>query len=90
MGGLCATAEIGKTEPIFPRIDAAKELAELEAAEAKTRLKPKLQTKERPQRTKRPRENAAALSEISIEDFAKIELKVEGAQPASRSKAKKL
>ena len=75
-GGLCATAEIGKTEPIFPRIDAAKELAELEAAEAKTMAEAKAANEGKTAEDKKTKENVAALSEISIEDFAKIELKV--------------
>ncbi len=75
-GGLCATAEIGKTEPIFPRIDAAKELAELEAAEAKTKAEAKAANEGKTAEDKKTKENVAALSEISIEDFAKIELKV--------------
>ena len=75
-GGLCATAEIGKTEPIFPRIDAAKELAELEAAEAKTKAEAKAANEGKTVEDKKTKENVAALSEISIEDFAKIELKV--------------
>ena len=66
-GALCPTAEIGQTDPIFPRIDAAKELAELEAAEAKTKAEAKAANEA---------QNVAKLSEISIEDFAKIELKV--------------
>ena len=66
-GALCPTAEIGKTDQIFPRIDAAKELAELEAAEAKTKAEAKAANEA---------QNVAKLSEISIEDFAKIELKV--------------
>ena len=75
-GCLCATAEIGKTEPIFPRIDAAKELAELEAAEAKTKAEAKAANEGKTAEDKKTKENVAALSEISIEDFAKIELKV--------------
>ena len=75
-GGLCPTAEIGKTEPIFPRIDAAKELAELEAAEAKTKAEAKAANEGKTAEDKKTKENVAALSEISIEDFAKIELKV--------------
>ena len=75
-GGLCATAEIGKTEPIFPRIDAAKELAELEAAEAKTKAEAKAANEGKTAEDKKTKENVAALSEISIEDFAKIEFKV--------------
>lgn len=75
-GGLCATAEIGKTEPIFPRIDAAKELAELEAAEAKTKAEAKAANEGKTAEDKKTKENVAALSEISIDDFAKIELKV--------------
>lgn len=75
-GGLCATAEIGKTEPIFPRIDAVKELAELEAAEAKTKAEAKAANEGKTAENKNAKENVATLSEISIEDFAKIELRV--------------
>ena len=75
-GALCPTAEIGKTEPIFPRIDAAKELAELEAAEAKTKAEAKAANEGKTAENKNAKENVATLSEISIEDFAKIELRV--------------
>ncbi len=88
-GGLCATAEIGKTEPIFPRIDAAKELAELEAAEAKTKAEAKAANEGKTAEGKKAKENVAALSEISIEDFAKIELrvaKVTACEPVKRAK----
>ena len=88
-GGLCATAEIGKTEPIFPRIDAAKELAELEAAEAKTKAEAKAANEGKTAEDKKTKENVAALSEISIEDFAKIELrvaKVTACEPIKKAK----
>ena len=75
-GALCPTAEIGKTEPIFPRIDAVKELAELEAAEAKTKAEAKAANEGKTAENKNAKENVATLSEISIEDFAKIELRV--------------
>ncbi len=75
-GALCPTAEIGKTEPIFPRIDAEKELAELEAAEAKTKAEAKAANEGKTAENKNAKENVATLSEISIEDFAKIELRV--------------
>ena len=88
-GALCATAEIGKTEPIFPRIDAAKELAELEAAEAKTKAEAKAANEGKTAEDKKTKENVAALSEISIEDFAKIELrvaKVTACEPVKKAK----
>ena len=88
-GCLCATAEIGKTEPIFPRIDAAKELAELEAAEAKTKAEAKAANEGKTAEDKKTKENVAALSEISIEDFAKIELnvaKVTACEPIKKAK----
>ena len=88
-GGLCATAEIDKTEPIFPRIDAAKELAELEAAEAKTKAEAKAANEGKTAEDKKTKENVAALSEISIEDFAKIELrvaKVTACEPVKKAK----
>ena len=66
-GALSADAKIGTTEPIFPRIDAAKELAELEAAEAKTKAEA---------RAANATQNVVRLSEISIDDFSKIELRV--------------
>lgn len=62
-GKLCAAAKIKKSQPIFPRIDAEKELAELEAAEKATMAAAKA-------------ENTVTLSQISIEDFARIELRV--------------
>ena len=88
-GGLCATAEIGKTEPIFPRIDAAKEIAELEAAEAKTKAEAKAANEGKTAEDKKTKENVAALSEISIEDFAKIELrvaKITACEPVKKAK----
>ena len=80
-GLLPVEAEINKTEPIFPRIDAKKELEELEAAEAKTKAEAKAANK--------TAENLAMLSEISIEDFSKIELrvaKVTACEPVKKAK----
>ena len=70
-----------QNRPDFPRIDAAKELAELEAAEAKTKAEAKAANEA---------QNVAKLSEISIEDFAKSSLKWQRSSAASGQKAKKL
>ncbi|MDE6411974.1 MAG: methionine--tRNA ligase [Clostridia bacterium] len=62
-GGLKAGAKIEKLPPIFPRIDIKKELAEVEKlVKSKKAEKPKTEEKK--------------LEEITIDDFAKVELKV--------------
>ncbi len=84
-GVLPKTAVIKKTEPLFPRIDAEKELAELEAAEKATIAAAKAENTEDKKKT----ENAVKLSEISIDDFAKIELrvaKITSCEPVKKAK----
>ncbi len=66
-GGLKEGTQIQKLTPIFPRIDIQKELAEVdEIVQAKT--------KEKAKNTKKNEEKT--VNEITIDDFAKIELKV--------------
>ena len=64
-GLLAKDSVITKCDVMFPRIDMEKELAELEAAKAAAA--PKEEKKE---------ENVVTMSQIGIEDFAKVELKV--------------
>ena len=88
-GGLCATAEIGKTEPIFPRIDAAKELAELEAAEAKTKAEAKAANEGKTAEDKRPRKMWPPFRKYPSRILLKSSLEWQRSQPASRSKKPK-
>ncbi len=71
-GALKAGAKVEKLPPIFPRIDVKKELAEVE------KLVKERKAKEKKQATpaKQAPAQAEAKGEISIDDFAKIELKV--------------
>jgi methionyl-tRNA synthetase len=65
-GGLKAGAKIEKLPPVFPRIDVKKELAEVDAfVRAMKREKPQEAKAEEPKKM-----------EITIDDFAKVELKV--------------
>ena len=81
-GTLPANATLHKGENIFPRIDAAKELAELEALEAAQ--KAAAQAANAPAEEEKPAESAAASAEligeheeeISFDDFCKVELRV--------------
>lgn len=78
--GACAGYTVGQAAPLFARIDAAKVLAELEAEQQAAAAK-----------AEKRAENIAFLSEISIEDFAKIDLRVaEIADCEPVKKAKKL
>ena len=74
-GLLSATATLVKGENLFPRIDAAKEIAELEAiAEAKRAA---AQPKEEEKKPELPvREITDHEEEISFDDFCKVELRV--------------
>lgn len=67
-GYLKEGTKVEKLPPIFPRIDVKKELAEVE----KLVLSMKAQEPKKPEKTEAP----APKSEISIDDFAKVELKV--------------
>lgn len=69
---------VQKGEIIFPRIDIAKELAELEAQQKAAR-----EAKEQAQR------KAEGIAQISIDDFAKVELRVaevKDCEPVKRAK----
>lgn len=65
-GGLKAGAKIEKLPPVFPRIDVKKELAEVDAFV-------RAMKREKPQEAKA---EEAKKMEITIDDFAKVELKV--------------
>jgi methionyl-tRNA synthetase len=68
-----ATYTVHKGEALFPRIDVAKELAELEAAQAAA-----AEPAEKPAESAAPAEGVAIehLPEITIDDFCKCELRV--------------
>ena len=71
-------SSVQKGEIIFPRIDIAKELAELEAQQKAAR-----EAKEQAQR------KAEGIAQISIDDFAKVELRVaevKDCEPVKRAK----
>ncbi|MBQ5911119.1 MAG: methionine--tRNA ligase [Clostridia bacterium] len=75
--GAVTTFTVGEATPIFARIDAEKALAEIAAeAEAKEKASKKA-------------ENVATISEISIEDFMKVELraaKIVNCEPIPKAK----
>ena len=75
--GAVTTFKVGEATPIFARIDAEKALAEIAAeAEAKEKASKKA-------------ENVATISEISIEDFMKVELraaKIVNCEPIPKAK----
>ena len=77
-GLLPAGFSVQKGEIIFPRIDIAKELAELEAQQKAAR-----EAKEQAQ------QKAEGIAQISIDDFAKVELRVaevKDCEPVKRTK----
>ena len=85
-GLLKAGMPIAKLPPIFPRIDVEKELAELEAinpaASAAHEAAAGKAEKEKPA-------NVASLSQITIDDFAKVELRtavITACEPVKKSK----
>ncbi|MBQ8496570.1 MAG: methionine--tRNA ligase [Clostridia bacterium] len=73
-GTLPATAKLVKGENLFPRIDAAKEIAELEAISAAK--KAEAETKEEKKPELPVREITDHEEEISFDDFCKVELRV--------------
>ena len=93
-GTLPANATLHKGENIFPRIDAAKELAELEALEAAQ--KAAAQAANAPAEEK-PAESGAASAEligeheeeITFDDFCKVELRVAEVRACERMKESK-
>ena len=94
VGSMPANATLHKGENIFPRIDAAKELAELEALEAAQ--KAAAQAANAPAEEPKA-ENAAASAEligdheaeISFDDFCKVELRVAEVRACERMKESK-
>ena len=94
-GTLPANATLHKGENIFPRIDAAKELAELEALEAAQ--KAAAQAANAPAEEPKKEEAAAASTEligeheeeISFDDFCKVELRVAEVRACERMKESK-
>jgi len=69
-GGLAVGGNVVKGNALFPRLDMKKELAELEKlAEAQAKAKEKAEKKEEKQE-----EKEEPKAEISIDDFAKVEL----------------
>lgn len=76
-GGLCATPTVHKGENLFPRIDLAKELAELEAANAaKEAQAAKDAKKDAKKEEKKDEKPEGVVSLIGIDDFAKVQLRV--------------
>ena len=97
-GTLPANATLHKGENIFPRIDAAKELAELEALEAAQ--KAAAQAANAPaaeEKEEKPAESGAASAEligeheeeITFDDFCKVELRVAEVRACERMKESK-
>ena len=93
-GTLPANATLHKGENIFPRIDAAKELAELEALEAAQ--KAAAQAANAPAEEPKKEEAAASAEligeheeEISFDDFCKVELRVAEVRACERMKESK-
>ena len=75
-GGMIAGSKVENIPPVFPRIDAAKELAELKAI-AEARMKKEEESKkENIPPEKQPEKVSVEKPEISFEDFSKIQLKV--------------
>ena len=94
VGSMPANATLHKGENIFPRIDTAKELAELDALEAAQ--KAAAQAANAP--AEEPKAEAAAASaeligdheeEISFDDFCKVELRVAEVRACERMKESK-
>lgn len=70
-GLLSATASVHKDGSLFPRIDVAKELAELEAQKAAAKKEKKAPAKKK--ETAKTAEGVASM--ITIDDFAKVQLR---------------
>ncbi|TCO78635.1 methionine--tRNA ligase [Marinisporobacter balticus] len=65
-GKLPSGVKVHKSAPLFPRIDVAKELESLEASTKK----------EEPKKEEKPQKEIVQKSEITIDDFDKVDLKV--------------
>ncbi len=76
-GLLPADVAVHKGEGLFPRIDVAKELAALEASKEKAVEKaPKGEKKSVPAKKEQPQPAEGVASLITIDDFAKVQLRV--------------
>ncbi len=73
-GKLAAGTEVVKAKPIFPRIDIKKELAEIDAM--MTERHKAAQKAKKEALTDKPKAEEPTFSEIAIDDFAKVELRV--------------
>lgn len=76
-GGLKAGEKVGTAEPLFSRLDSEKLLADIAEAAKKA------------QEAEKPKKEIEQKSEITIDDFAKVELrvaKVEACEPVKRAK----
>lgn len=74
-GMLPVDVEVKKGETLFPRIDAAKELKELEEAQNKGKEK-KVEPKQDKKADAKKEEKAEGVALIGIDDFAKVSFKV--------------
>ena len=75
-GALPRTLAAKKGENMFPRIDKEKELAILEAEVPTTEPKEEAKAKENKKAEAKKEEKVEEVSEITIDDFAKVELKI--------------
>ena len=96
-GTLPVNATLHKGENIFPRIDAAKELAELEALEAAQKAAAQAANAPAGEKEEKPAESGAASAEligeheeeITFDDFCKVELRVAEVRACERMKESK-
>ena len=96
-GTLPVNATLHKGENIFPRIDTAKELAELEALEAAQKAAAQAANAPVEEKEEKPAESGAASAEligeheeeITFDDFCKVELRVAEVRACERMKESK-
>ena len=96
-GTLPVNATLHKGENIFPRIDTAKELAELEALEAAQKAAAQAANAPAEEKEEKPAESGAASAdligeheeEITFDDFCKVELRVAEVRACERMKESK-
>ena len=93
-GKLAAAATLHKGENLFPRIDTAKELAELEALEAAQKAAAQAaQATAEPEKAETPAASAELIgdheAEIAFDDFCKVELRVAEVRACERMKESK-
>ena len=93
-GTLPVTATLHKGQNIFPRIDTAKELAELEALEAAQKAAAQVaQAPAEPEKTETAAASAELIgdheAEITFDDFCKVELRVAEIRACERMKESK-